>query len=262
MGKKISELPAAATLDGTELLELVQAGANVKGALGALLPPGYLDGLKLQWISANALTVSSGAAYVPSLGRVLRVPNAIAKTGLALTTSSWYHVYLLLNGTNPDIEIVTTAPAAPYVGTARTKTSDTSRRYLGSVLTDANGAMWPFYHAPQAGKVAYAGPGNSTAFRVLSNKQTRAESVVNCLGVIPVTANYVTVRVLFNRTVGDNAFSIGPASGQYWNNVGAQNCGFIDMPCPTGSLYAALNNDITDGNGGGYIDVEGYMFER
>ena len=103
--------------------------------------PGYIDGLQMQWVSATAVTVSSGRAYIPSLGYYLDAPNAIALTGLVLTASTWHHLYLYDNAGTPAVECVTTAPAAPYSGTARAKTGDTSRRYIGSVLTDASAAI-------------------------------------------------------------------------------------------------------------------------
>lgn len=111
-------------------------------ALDALIPPGYIDGLKMVWVSGTALTVTTGSAYIPSLGKVLRATSDIAKTGLSLTASTWYHAYLFSNAGTPDIELSTTAPAAPYNGTARTKTGDTSRRYVGSVLTDSSSNLY------------------------------------------------------------------------------------------------------------------------
>ena len=101
----------------------------------------------MQWVSATAITVTSGSAFVPSLNKCLPVPNAIALTGLVLAASTFYHVYLYSNAGVPAIEVVTTAPASPYNGTARAKTGDTSRRYVGSVLTDASGNI--VYMVPQ-----------------------------------------------------------------------------------------------------------------
>ncbi|MGC1549082.1 MAG: hypothetical protein WA777_11185 [Rhodanobacter sp.] len=208
MAKKISDLAAATALDGTELLEAVQGGVNVKALLGALVPPGYLDGLQLQWVNGTALTVTSGAAYISSLGRVLRVPNAITKNGIVLTASAWYHVYLLFNGASVDIEVVTTAPAAPYNGVARAKTGDASRRYLGSVRTNASAQITKFYHDPIHDRVMYLTDINDPNLMVLSNGQAASAftSVSMATGMPPTarlasifcensdTANYVSVN--------------------------------------------------------------------
>jgi hypothetical protein len=105
---------------------------------------GYIDGLQMQWVSGTALTVSSGAAYIEGSAAVLNAPSAIPKTSLSLTASTWYHVYLYDNAGTPAVELVTTAPAAAYNGTARSKTGDTSRRYLGSVKTDSSGSIFNF----------------------------------------------------------------------------------------------------------------------
>ncbi len=129
MALKISQLApvATGTLDGSEPIELGIAG-DKSAPNGAFLPPGYIKGLKLTWVSGTALTVTSGAAYIPSLGRVIRLGANAAKAGLALAASTWYHVYLYLNAGVPDIEIVIAAPAAAYNGTARTKTGSLSSR--------------------------------------------------------------------------------------------------------------------------------------
>jgi hypothetical protein len=110
-----------------------------------VVPKGYIDGLQMQWVSGTAVTVSSGTAYIPSLGNVLVANAAMALTGLSLTASTWYHLYLYSNAGTPAVECVTTAPSAPYNGTARTKTGDTSRRYIGSVYSSASSALSGFY---------------------------------------------------------------------------------------------------------------------
>lgn len=148
---------------------------------------GYIDGLKMQWVSATALTVSSGAAFIPALNKCLPVPNAIAKTGLALTASTWYHVYLWLNAGVPDIEIVTTAPAAAYSGTARAKTGDTSRRYVGSVNTDASANIIRF---DQFGnRIDYMMNINNAPLHPITGGAAVVTTAVSVAAALPVTAN-------------------------------------------------------------------------
>ncbi|WP_435013022.1 hypothetical protein [Xanthomonas arboricola] len=224
--------------------------------------PSALAGLVLVYVSGTSLTVSTGACYIQSLGRVLVFPGAITLSGLSLSASTFYHVYAYLNSSTAAVELVTTVPAAAYLGDARSKTGDASRRYIGSILTDASGAIIRFVMTSQ-GLVSYTNPGTgATPFRVLANKQSAAEVSVSLSSVVPVTANSVTVRQFFNRTVADNAASLGPASGQYWNNVSSPGVGFLTFPLLSQSIYAKLNNDVTDGNGGLYVDVEGYTIAR
>ncbi|MHB1273603.1 MAG: hypothetical protein ACYCZD_12715 [Rhodanobacter sp.] len=186
MTLKISQLTpiAAGTLDGTEPVELGIAG-DKSAPNGAFLPPGYIDGLQMQWVSATAVTVSHGAAYVPSLGRVMRVPNAIALTGLTLTASTFYHLYLYDNVGTPSVECVTTAPDASYNGTARAKTGDTSRRYIGSVLTDAGGNIYSFRHSNNV--VAYREAISYAPFTVASGFAATVPTNVSCAGCVPPT---------------------------------------------------------------------------
>ncbi|MCC8492277.1 hypothetical protein [Xanthomonas citri] len=225
--------------------------------------PSALAGLVLIYVSGTSLTVSAGACHIQSLGRVLVFPGALTLSGLSLSASTFYHVYAYLNAsTTAAIELVTTAPAAAYFGDARGKTGDASRRYLGSVLTDGAGAIIRFVMTSQ-GLVSYTNPGTGgIPFRVLANKQTAAEVSINLASVVPVTANAVTVRQFFNRTVADNASSLGPASGQYLNNVSSPGVSFLTVPLLGQSVYATLNNNVTDGNGGMYVDVQGYSIAR
>lgn len=160
---------------------------------------GYIDGLKMVWNSANSFSVTSGSAYVPSLNRVLPSPALLTLAGLALTASTWYHVYLYGNPGSPAIECVTTAPAAAYYGTARAKTGDTSRRYIGSVLTDASGNIYAIRHFPQEGRVAYERDVSSAPFKVVAGNATTATSV-SCSGVVPVTAQSASLFVANNDT--------------------------------------------------------------
>ncbi len=102
---------------------------------------GHIDGLKMEWVSGTSLRVTSGSAYIESLGYAIELPAAITKSSLVLVASSWYHIYLFDNAGTPDIEIVTTAPAAPYNGSARSKTGDTGKRWLGRVRTDESSAL-------------------------------------------------------------------------------------------------------------------------
>lgn len=138
----------ASSLGGVKIGSGLSVGEDgtlsASGGAGGV-PPDYIAGLVPKWVSATSLSVSPGKAYIPSLSDALAVPSAITKTSLSLSASTWYHLYLFSNGGTPDLEVSTTAPEPdPYAGTARTKDEVTSRRYLGSIRTDASGNILPF----------------------------------------------------------------------------------------------------------------------
>lgn len=177
-----------------------------------LLPAGYIDGLKMVWVSGTALTVTSGAAYIPGSGKVLRATSDIAKTGLSLSASTWYHVYLYDNSGTPDVEIVTTAPATAYNGTARAKTGDTSRRYVGSIKTDSGGNIFSFYHGSATGSVHYRIDLNTTGFKIVSGGASTTDATVSASGVVPVTCRAL-LAFAENNVTGSATVLIGNSDG-------------------------------------------------
>jgi hypothetical protein len=162
-----------------------------------------ISGLKMVWVSTTALTVNPGEAAIQSSG-IVAAASAIAKTGLSLTASTWYHVYLYNNAGTPDVEIVTTAPAAAYNGTARSKTGDTSRRYIGSVRADTTGALTNFYHNPVTGRIAYLVDLNSTnlVLHLVNAGASTTTTSVDCSSVAPVTARFVVAFAENNGATG------------------------------------------------------------
>ncbi len=250
MPTKLSQLPAA---------------DPATAAAGVVLWTGKdaISGLELEYTVANGLRVKPGCAVIESLGYLVNVATAITKTGLTLAANTMYHVYLYMNSGSPDIEIVTNAPASPYFGTARSKTSDTSRRYLGSVLTTAANTIAQFIQSGNDVVYPAAGTG-ALPFRVLAAKTSAAEESVALSGVIPLTATGVFARFFFNRTVGDNAMNFGPTAGlPKLSNVTSPGAVFFTVPVTSSLLlYIQLNNTISDGNGAAYIDVNGYTYAR
>ena len=191
--------------------------ADLQAGTGNWSGQGYIEGLKMVWNSATSLSVTSGAAFIPSLSKCLQSPSAITKSGLSLAASTWYHVYLYLNAGTPDIEIVTTAPAAPYNGTARTKTGDTSRRYVGSVLTDASANIWKFL---QHGlRINYLENIGSTAFTLATGFNAITPTTIGCSSLIPSTSKLGHIHVSNNdsaQIVVANSEANFTLSGAAW----------------------------------------------
>ena len=227
---------------------------------------GTISGLKLQRVSATALTVGTGYAGL-SDGSMIVVSTAIAKTSLSLSANTWYHVYLYDNGGTPDIEIVTTAPATAYFGTARAKTGDTSRRYIGSARAGASANILYFTMIGSGGQVDIVyGEDFSTVLRVLSGGSATTETDVSLAGLVPPTVTNAKISA-FNNSAGTQFLYLG-ASGADNVNPGAA----------TGVLGAAVNRNIntlinTDASqnisyalsaasGSVNIQVQGYVLER
>lgn len=227
---------------------------------------GYIDGLKMQWVSATALTVSSGAAFIPALNKCLPVPGAIAKTGLSLTASTWYHVYLWLNAGVPDIEIVTTAPAAAYNGTARAKTGDTSRRYIGSVLTDASGNIWNFaQNGLRINWYADIAEGMSI-FRPLSAGTATTVTTISLSSLVPVSCRIAQLRFQNSDSAAPARFlnsDSGLSSPAALLTISANTNGtaFVDFPLNSSQTLQYFLYG-TPGGQGCFIDVLGYVYER
>lgn len=181
-----------------------------------LIPPDFISGLKVIWNSATSLSVTTGAACRPSDSLLMMPAALITKSGLALTASTWYHLYLYMNGANPDVEIVTTAPAAPYFGAAMAKTSDTTRRYIGSVLTNSSGNLYQFVSNVIGNELEmkWVSQGNQAPWRLLSSGTASVPTNFSVAGLNP--ANVVS-RFFFGLTVGflasgsDASFGVGAA---------------------------------------------------
>lgn len=163
-------------------------GAVKVTAVQSTVEPGYIDGLQMVWNSATSVSVTPGTCYIPASGFNVNFPSTITKAGLALSASTLYHIYGFLNSGVPDIEIVTTAPSTPYNGVARTKTGDTTRRYLGTLRTDGSGNVYRFVHNTENGLVAYETHVNTTPFLVLNAGVATVATNVSCSAVVPITS--------------------------------------------------------------------------
>lgn len=272
MATKDSTFPAAAAINGTEKVPILQGAtpANVLLPLNAILPSaGYIEGLSLIWNSGTSLSVGSGAAYIPSLKNVLDLPSGYTLSGLSLTASTWYHAYLYLDGSTPKVELVTTAPSAAYHGTARAKSGDTSRRYIGSVLTDAAANIFNFR---QIGLrvIWYAPPGNAP-FLVLSGGQATTMTNISFAQCVPTTAKLASIQ-FFNTDsaatarLGNSDFAAALSTAVWLARaypLGAvgQVDQFADFPLDsTQQINYLMTGSV--GTGGLTVRCSGYVYER
>lgn len=245
---KLSELAAASA-----------ASAEAGAALWTM--PGHILGLGMEYVGPSAIRVSSGSAWIPSLKRAIEVPSPITLNGLTLAAGTGYHLYLYRNGVVPAVEAVTTAPAAAYSGTARAKTGDTSRRYIGSFRTDAAGAIRPFVHCGSSGDVLFGG---YTDF-ILSNGLASVSTSVDCSSLIPVTG--VLAKCLMgNGNAAVNVFYGTPIGGaltsaNYIGPIPPNNNLSPDIPLSTSQQFLYKYENTATGTGL-FVRVYGYKYER
>lgn len=218
----------------------------------------FLTGLQLEWLSATGVRIKPGAAYVQSVStnanNLVKVSANIDKTGLSLSASTWYHLYLYDVSGVATVEVVTTAPTN-YFGTAYQKTADATRRYLGSVRTDASGNIYRFIHFE--GRIRYLVPTNASPFRALSAGGATSRTSVSLSSTLPVTARLAIVRLL---ELGGQIASIGSPddSGTYIFQVVGN--GSIAAEVPADSSQGVTYSVVAGGSL--YIDVLGYVFQR
>lgn len=156
---------------------------------------GYIEGLiPSRNVSVTTeITFSAGSAIIQSTGKLIRsaAPIVINTSGLT-TANSWEYFYLYDAGSGvAAIEMSLTAPAAPYSGTARSKTGDTSRRFIGALKTGAGGGFWMFQWCPD-NTIQYLEGINTAPFRIVSNgtNTTATGGVISLSPVVPPTTRY------------------------------------------------------------------------
>lgn len=183
----------------------------------------HISGLRMSWNSGTSITVGTGEAYVEGLSAVVQVNSQITKSSLSLSASTWYHVYMFLSAGTPDVEVSTTAPAAAYNGTARSKVGDPSRRYVGSILTNSSGQILRFNHNTASGSIDYVSHVNATPFIVLNNGAATTATNVSCANVVPITSR----SAYFVVDNDDPAIRVGYGNSEMGAVSGTNFLGFI-----------------------------------
>lgn len=238
-------------------------GTTWKRAAGSGETSTLIDGMQLIWDSATSISVGVGSCYA-EVGDFIDVTSVIVKSGLSLSTSTWYHVYVYLSSGAPAAEVVTTAPVA-WKGIARSKTSDATRRYVGSVLTDGSGNVREFQHNPDNNLIVYRTfYSNASPFLVLSGGSATTATAVSLTGIIPVTCKLPYIRLV---NVGNTTAYISNSNG-----VGATEATFSIDPGNTAAQSAYAYQPIDSSQqfwykhsttgGALYASVLGYLFER
>lgn len=225
---------------------------------------GFIDGLIISWVSATSISVSNGAAYIPSTGTPLVVPSTLTLSGLTLSVSSWQHVYLYDNAGTAAIEIVTTAPATPYSGKARAKTGDTSRRYLGSMKTDASGNLYKCSFGTD-NRVQYLIHTSGAPLQVIADGVSTTPVTVSCTAAVPVTATRIELDVISTNSTGVSLYfsnsDIGTLSSSLFLQGYVTPLNFYTvLPLNSAQAFTVLYGGVPNGNLLGRLTA--YNFER
>jgi hypothetical protein len=225
-------------------------------------------GLKLS-VAGDGVTVSlsPGAAYIPNQGRaLLQADMSVVVTGV---TSAWRHFYLGNDNGTLAFEYSATAPADPYQGTARTKSNDATRRYLGSLYFNASGVTLAFLHTQvgdRANRISFTPPGGAAIAqsRLLNIATGTTPTLVDASAVVPMTCRLM--YTLINNTSTSDAYLGTPDGGtlsttNYLLFVKANQAGQFDVEVNGNQLLNYFLNGIIT-LGGLTIQVRGYLFDR
>lgn len=235
----------------------LQASKADASSLNTVIDTALISGLIPARPSPTSLSFTTGTAYIPGLGRRVTVSADITLNALALPASVWHYAYLYENAGAAAIELVTTAPAAPYMGTARTKTGDTSRRFIGAFRSGTNGGVLGFAMGND-GMLNYRDNLIAAPYRVLSNGSATAPTTVVTSAIVPINVTK-SVRLNLNNN-GSPVANLAPGNFNV-TMIGAEPGGKVS--CDTtldesGNLWY-FNSGAS---GSLSIDIIGYGMDR
>lgn len=243
---------------------MLRTGAGGDARAKIVQPKGYIDGLRMVWVSGTQIQVSAGAAYVPGPKRIAELAAATTLTP-SLAASTWYHLYLTVSGATVGVEAVTTAPAAPYNGTARAKTGDASRRYIGSFRTNASSQIMRFTHAPASGDFRWGENPSAAPLRILTAGAATVSTDVSTSGCSPLTASAIFTRVI-NTGSNGIVFIGSPVDGtpvsntNYTVSLEVTKELYTFIPVVNQTVKYIFNSSPT--TGGAFLDVLGFQYDR
>lgn len=241
---------------------MLRTGGGTDGRSPLVQPKGYIDGLKIDYLSSTQVRVTAGAAYVPGPKRIAELASATTLTP-SLSASTWYYVYLTVSGGTVGVEAVSTAPAAPYTGTARAKTGDTSRRYLGAFKTDSSSAIIGFDNLP-GNLLFYRIPAASFGnFQILNGGSSTTPVDLDCSGYVPITSPVGYFQLQINAGTLTNLMPSGVTASPIADLVVAKGSGIglYVGACRIGNAQkvAYQANDVSSTT---YIWIKGYYEAR
>lgn len=242
---------------------------------------GEIVGLPLSgMVDGQTVTVGEGYCFLPS-GRRLMTTGASAVIP-ASQPIGWIHAYAAEASNNTlGLELSTTVPDAAYRGTARTKTGDPTRRYLGSGRIETVGKLRGGRHTTVGSRGNYVILDHSTvSFQtppqalnlVIAALSSPAQQTIDLTSYIPPTAVVVELKVtnLSNMTVYVGRPSLGTLSrtSRVMDVAPNNNLVFrvrLDSDQAVTLLASAtglLGSVVTVSAGNVIVEIVGYLFDR
>lgn len=227
---------------------------------------GFISGLKAEYISATQLRLNSGVAHIQSSGLLLKLTGS-TKTLSGLSANTWYYVYVFNNSGALDWEWSTTAPDTPYFGAARSKTGDTSRRFVFCFRSNGSSQLYNFIHDPQRGVVNYQIDFSVSPFRILGPGQATSWTTVSASAVVPPVSTLTTMRIQNYQLLPSNASSPGRISvpsdtvNRLIINIGADTLASVAVNSSQQIVYL-MDSPAPTGIAGFYIDVKEFDLPR
>ncbi|MEA1029399.1 hypothetical protein T3A99_12560 [Pseudomonas sp. N-137] len=240
--------------DITELNALTKPVTPAQGGVSY----GYIDGLIPTWNTTTSITVSPGAAYIPSTGKNLAVPTALTLSGFSLTSNTWYYLYLYDNAGTAAIELVTTAPTAPYSGTARGKSGDMTRRFLCALRSNAGIGLHSF-QIDSARILRYRALLSSPPFRVVSAASQTTPTTVSLAAMVPPTTQTVEMLAVNGSGSVTIFLALPEDTASILARVGATANTQLTMITDSSQQFSFQNNAA---GGAATFDVAGYGMDR
>jgi hypothetical protein len=147
----------------------------------------YITGLAVNVDNNQNVYVAAGRAYVPGLGKVVTLSSNLVSTPTG-TANTFIHVYLTETAGAGSLVFSSDEPVLYGYGTARTRTGDTSQRYVGSVRVGTGANIVPQRHYTHTGRIHYtaANPGVAPYLIIFSNNTTTIQTY-HCRNVVPVS---------------------------------------------------------------------------
>lgn len=216
----------------------------------------YITGLEPIYTSGTGISLGTGTAWIPGLNKNITVSTALTLTGLTISPNSWHYLYLYDKAGTPAIELVTTAPTSPYAGKARTKSGDTTRRYISAHRS--SGATGLYNFKLNMGFIEWLENIPAVPFRVLAGGTATTPVGVDCSAVIPPT----TQSGMFQFTNAGTAvmFIQYPALNSAILQQVAANTRYKAQALVSPTGFINYSNSGADGLS--FIDVSGYGLER
>lgn len=256
----------------------------------ALTEPVNTDVVRLRLrVAMDGLTVSvgpgrtflPGSAGTPGV-RLIQSDGTASVTLAAPAANTWYYAYAYEASSGVlGLELSTTTFSTPYPGaggTARTKSGDTTRRYLMSMRTDGSGKLRPMSHTccQSLGNVVMFSAASATGSVPVTLAGITAITTAQLLdlsAIIPSTATHVRLQVRNNSNFqvylsNPDVAAASPTNYSATVNPGASDSMEIEVGAlqklsmiisPTSLLGGVLGALLT---GSVSITVQGYLFDR